>query len=422
MIKPHVTFLRRCSVILDMTIVTLMFPVAITLQNQLGFALKMGLFTFLGHFVEWNLLNYAPILIWLLPSWYLVLAQCGAYESFHKRYVLDTIMTIVNASVLVAVISLIGFILTGFKAISYQGYSVRYNIGYSLVLIYPAMSACVLIFCRVLLVALFRLVRTLGYNRRQIIIVGTGPRAIDHYRKIIEHPGWGLEIIGFVTLEKNDLKPKQLADFPILGTLSGIKQVLEMHPADEVFFIVPRKWLDRIEESVMTCDTLGITVHIAIDLFSMKVSKTELSNFHGLPVLSLNAITTNYAALAFKRSFDLLASGLGLILFLPFGLLIALLIKLESKGPVFFVQERSTLNGRTFNMYKFRTMVQNAEEIKKDLLSANELSGPVFKMKKDPRMTSLGKLLRKFSIDEIPQLLNIFLGDMSLVGAPPPHP
>ena len=204
--------------------------------------------------------------------------------------------------------------------------------------------------------------------------------------------------------------------------MENLKQVLDFSPADEVFFIVPRKWLDRIESAVMICDTLGITVHIAIDLFSMKVSKTSLSYLSGLPVLSLNATSTNYPALALKRCMDIIGALIGIILFLPFALIIILIIKIESEGPVFFTQKRCTLNGRIFNMYKFRTMVKKAEQIKKDLLASNELTGPVFKMKKDPRVTRFGRLLRKYSLDEMPQLLNVLLGDMSLVGPRPPIP
>ena len=399
-----------------------MFPVAVALQNKLGIALKLGLFNFLATFADWNLFNFAPILIWLLPAWYISLTLCKAYESFHKRYILDTILSVVNASVLISVFSLIIFSIIGFKAVHFYGVIIGYDLSYSIILIYPAMCGCVLIFCRIVLVALFRIVRTFGYNRRQIIIVGTGPRAIDHYKKIIEHPGWGLELIGFITLEKSDSHPEELKGFPIIGTIMNLKEVLDQYPADEVFFIVPRKWLDKIEPAVMTCDTLGVTVHIAVDLFSMKVSKTSLSYLSGLPVLSLNSTSTNYPALALKRILDIVAAFMGLVLFFPFALIIILLIKLESEGPVFFTQERCTLNGRVFKMFKFRTMVKKAEQIKKDLLTENELTGPVFKMKKDPRVTRIGRILRKFSLDEMPQLINVLMGDMSLVGPRPPIP
>lgn len=422
MIKPYLSFLKNSSFALDITIAAFMFPVAVALQNKLGFALNMGVLNFLFNVVDWNLFNFAPVLIWLLPAWYISLTLCKAYESFHEKYILETILRVINASVLICLFSLIIFSLIGFKAVNFNGLIVGYDLTYSIILIYPALSACVLIICRIILVALFRVVRTLGYNRRQVIIVGTGPRAISHFKKISEHPGWGLELVGFITLEKADHRPPELKEYPIIGTIENLRQILEFSPADEVFFIVPRKWLDRIEPAVMTCDTLGITVHIAIDLFSMKVSKTSLSYLSGLPVLSLNTTSTNYPALALKRSIDILGALIGLILFFPFALIIILLIKIESEGPVFFAQSRCSLNGRLFKMYKFRTMVKKAEQIKKDLLRDNELTGPVFKMKKDPRVTLFGKILRKFSIDEIPQLLNVLMGDMSLVGPRPPIP
>lgn len=139
-------------------------------------------------------------------------------------------------------------------------------------------------------------------------------------------------------------------------------------------------------------------------------------------VLTISNMPSNYVGLLFKRFIDILIS-LGVILVgLPFFLIIALLIKIDSKGPIFFMQKRSGLRGRVFEVFKFRTMVVNAEQLKKDLMSQNEMSGPVFKMTNDPRITRVGRILRKTGIDEFPQFLNVFLGDMSIVGPRPPLP
>ena len=140
----------------------------------------------------------------------------------------------------------------------------------------------------------------------------------------------------------------------------------------------------------------------------------------GIPMISYQMTPSSFTALVFKRLCDLVISGLGLVFISPVYLLIVIAIKLSSKGPVHFEQERVGLNGRTFKLYKFRTMVKDAESKLKDLLAHNEMQGPAFKMENDPRITGIGRFLRKFSLDELPQLWNVFCGDMSLVGPRPP--
>lgn len=398
--------------------IIILFPMAVAFQNKFGAVLNHGIISYIIHMVDWNLLNYSSLLIWLIPIWYFSLTICNAYQSFRLKYIPDTLFTIIHSAVIATVLSCIVFYLYGFKTHDPNAIP----LSYSIVLIYPAMCVFALIMSRILLIAVFRLVRRFGYNQRQIIIVGTGPRAIKHYRKIINNPEWGFHIIGFVALEKNDILEEELSRYSIIGTCDEMDKILDEYPVDDVFFVVPRKWIDQVEPAVMACDIVGATVHFAIDLFSIKVSKSNLSYFHGLPVLSLNATSTNYSTLALKRILDVIVSGSVIILFFPFGIVFAILIKLLSRGPVFFVQKRNTLNGRVFNMLKFRTMVQNAEELKEGLMSENDQDGPVFKMKTDPRITKFGKFLRKYSIDEMPQFINVFTGNMSLVGPRPPIP
>ncbi|OVE73489.1 hypothetical protein BVX93_01500 [bacterium B13(2017)] len=418
MIKPHIKFLKKCLFCSDITITIILFPIAVSLQNKLAFAFNIGFIKFFVSYIDWNLLNYSSILIWLIPIWFFALSSSNAYDSFRSKYILDTFYTIIHAAVIVAFFSSILFGFKGFKILILD----TFHLGYSFVLIYPALCIIALIASRIFLIAIFRIVRRFGYNQRQMVIVGTGPRGIKHYKKIVKHPEWGFHIIGFITLEKKDILHKELKKFSILGTIDQMESILDKYPVDEVFYVVPRKWLDKIEKSVMICDMFGVTTHIATDLFSIKVSKSTISHFHGLPVLSFNSISTNYSALAFKRTIDILVSTLGIILLLPIFIIIIILIKFESCGPIFFVQNRCGLNGRIFKIYKFRTMVENAEQLKHHLLYKNEQTGPVFKIKTDPRVTRLGKFLRKYSIDEIPQLFNILMGDMSLVGPRPPIP
>src|SRR6185437_6955213 len=150
-----------------------------------------------------------------------------------------------------------------------------------------------------------------------------------------------------------------------------------------------------------------------------QISRTSFDDFYGQPVMVFRTTPENSSQSALKRPFDVLIATIVLLLLLPFFLVIALLIKMTSKGPVLFRQQRSGLNGRPFTIYKFRTMTADAEERKKELAALNEMRGPVFKVTNDPRITPIGRILRRYSVDEFPQFVNVFRGEMSLVGPRP---
>jgi exopolysaccharide biosynthesis polyprenyl glycosylphosphotransferase len=177
-----------------------------------------------------------------------------------------------------------------------------------------------------------------------------------------------------------------------------------------------------VEKLVVFCETEGIRVQYALDLFDLKFAKAKQTDLNGFMLLTLERSPIKIGHLLIKRVFDVIFSGLLLLILLTLYVSIAIAVKVTSKGPVFFKQTRSGLNGRKFTLYKFRTMVVNAESLLSKLKTGNEMTGPVFKMKDDPRITPLGRYLRKFSLDELPQLWNVFKGEMSLVGPRPPLP
>jgi exopolysaccharide biosynthesis polyprenyl glycosylphosphotransferase len=167
---------------------------------------------------------------------------------------------------------------------------------------------------------------------------------------------------------------------------------------------------------------IGVSASVAVDLFNLKWSMGRETSLVGIPMLTFDMTPTNAVALFVKRACDVIISTFALVMISPLYLIVAILIKTTSQGGVYFTQERCGLHGRKFKLYKFRTMEQNAEQKLKDLLVYNEMQGPVFKMENDPRITKIGKFLRKYSLDELPQLWNVFHGDMSLVGPRPPLP
>jgi len=213
---------------------------------------------------------------------------------------------------------------------------------------------------------------------------------------------------------------KEFFGVEVIGILADIPKILRAKVVDEVVFIVPRKWLERVQESIAICETLGVRTHVAADLFNLNVARAQMGNLENFPLLTFETTFGTEWQLVIKRTVDLLVSAVGLVIcLLPF-LLIAVLIKFTSAGPVFFRQERVGLNGRLFTLYKFRSMFKDAQEKLAEVKHLNEMDGPVFKIKDDPRIIPLGHFLRKTSIDELPQLFNVFMGQMSLVGPRPP--
>jgi exopolysaccharide biosynthesis polyprenyl glycosylphosphotransferase len=284
------------------------------------------------------------------------------------------------------------------------------------------LSAAVLIsFEKVAAMLFFRRIRRKGYNYRNILIVGTGPRAC-HFMELIKfHSEWGLKIIGLID-EDVSLYGREINGHKVIGALKDVADVVHDNVVDEVVFIVPRSWNHKVEEIVFFCETEGIKVQYAIDVFDLKFAKAKQTDLEGFLLLTFERAPIKVWHLFIKRVFDVFLSGALLLILMPLFVVVSLAVKWTSKGAVFFKQTRSGLNGRKFTLYKFRTMVVNAESLLAGLHTGNEMTGPVFKMKNDPRITPLGKFLRKFSIDELPQLWNVFKGDMSIVGPRPPIP
>lgn len=266
-----------------------------------------------------------------------------------------------------------------------------------------------------------RYIRRKGRNYRNLLIVGTGPRALKIVRKIKENAHWGLRIEGFIDRDPS-LVGEDREGIKVIGTLKNIAQVLRERVIDEVIFSVPRKWLDEIEEAIYTCEELGIQARLAADLYNPIIGRMSLGELEGIPLLTLSTTPQHVGQLLIKRFSDIVISLGALVILSPILLATAIAIKIDSSGPILFRQNRVGLNGRTFTFYKFRSMVENAEKMREQLEDLNEMSGPVFKVRDDPRLTRVGRFIRKFSIDELPQLINVLKGDLSLVGIRPPVP
>ena len=191
---------------------------------------------------------------------------------------------------------------------------------------------------------------------------------------------------------------------------------------DRVIFVVPKLWLNRLEAAIEHCEREGVDTAVCVDLFNPKLAQLEQSEFAGIPMISFQTSIAKEWQIFAKRLIDIGLSLIALILLLPVFIFTTIMIKATSKGPILFRQVRSGKNGRRFTLYKFRSMVVGAEMRKRALTHRNEMQGPVFKMQRDPRVTPFGRFMRKFSIDELPQLYNVIKGDLSLVGPRPALP
>ena len=280
-------------------------------------------------------------------------------------------------------------------------------------------AALFLLVEKMVLVQFFRSLRKKGFNYKNILIVGTDERARHFIRWIDNNKEFGLKIVGLIAADKNSVG-ENVAGHEVICTLEDIPAVQRQNALDSVLFAVPYALFDKIEEPVRYLETVGVKIDIALDHFSHRLTSARQTEFCGVPLLTFESTPERLLPLLIKRLLDIVLSAAALVLLAPALLIVAVLIKATSPGPVFFVQERGGLNGRKFKLCKFRTMAADAESRLKDLQALNEMKGPVFKVKNDPRITKVGGVLRKLSIDELPQLWNVFKGDMSLVGPRPP--
>ncbi len=260
-----------------------------------------------------------------------------------------------------------------------------------------------------------------GYNVSNVLVIGTGRQAkylIDH---ISTQSDLGYKIIGCVDVEKA-MVGESVKGIPILGTVEQLDDLIVQNQVDEVFFAMPVHLVDNVQELIWSCEEVGIRFSLMTDFIQPSIAMTSVRYFLGIPVLTFSTTPSAVGQLLIKTLFDRIMAAVGIIILFPVFFCISIAIKLSSRGPILFVQKRSGLNGRIFNFYKFRTMVENAEDLRSELEELNEMNGPVFKIANDPRVTTLGRFLRKTSLDELPQLFNVFTGDMSLVGPRPPIP
>jgi exopolysaccharide biosynthesis polyprenyl glycosylphosphotransferase len=364
------------------------------------------------------LADYLPLLPLALAIWGGLLLSSGRYRSHRTVPLLDEAWAIVRVCVSGAILFTLALYLSRWdeRLLGDDRISRFWS------LLFAAFSCVFLLSEKLGLRLTSRYVRAHGFNYRTVLIVGTSDAALRIADSIHGHRFWGYRILGFIRNE-NAWEESWPPYYPILGEIEDLPRIVESHVVDDVIFAVHRRELDRLEDLFLSLQEQGIRTRFAMDLFPHTRARVELEELDGVPLLSFATTPTNPLQLMLKRVLDIALASFLLLIGMPIAGMIALTIKLTSGGgSVLFRQTRCGLNGRSFTLYKFRTMVEGAEERRRELLHLNEMNGPVFKLRSDPRVTRLGRLLRRFSLDELPQLWNVLRGDMSLVGPRPPIP
>jgi exopolysaccharide biosynthesis polyprenyl glycosylphosphotransferase len=354
--------------------------------------------------------QYLLLLFFILPIWGLLLAAAGFYRS-HRTLPL-------------------GEEIWGAGKVAFGGTAILVLLIFGLRLDFVSRWFLVLFgFINFLFLAtekialrtLSRGVRARGFNFRTALIVGTGPKAAQFGDFLEGHPHWGFRVVGYLD-DDNGGEIGLKGRWPCLGTIRDMEAVLAAEVIDEVIFVIEKGKLGEYEGALLVAESHGVRAHVSLDIFPHVLARPVLEELDGIPLLSFTTTPSNFLELAAKRAIDL---GFALVLFLvtlPIQILAALAILLSSGAPVLFRQVRCGLNGRHFTLVKFRTMAPGSEDRLAEISHLNEMTGPVFKAKRDPRLTRVGRLLRRLSIDELPQLWNVIVGDMSLVGPRPPLP
>lgn len=282
-------------------------------------------------------------------------------------------------------------------------------------------SSGTMVLVRIFMRAALAHLRKRGRNLRNILIVGANPRGIQFAQKLESDLELGYRVGGFVDdPDRAHTEAFKRSGYPLLTDLPNFRAYVRNHVVDEAAVFLPLKSLYLESARIIeACEEHGIVVRVPAQQFDLALGRAEVEPQEGGSTVTIYTGAMQGAPTAMKRLIDIFLSASALAVLLPFFLVVAIVIKVTSNGSIFFVQERVGLNKRRFKLYKFRTMVADAEKKLAELEYLNEAGGPAFKIRDDPRVTKVGKLLRKTSIDELPQLINVLKGDMSLVGPRP---
>jgi exopolysaccharide biosynthesis polyprenyl glycosylphosphotransferase len=354
-----------------------------------------------------NILSHIALLPFILALWLLCLPFFGAYRSPRNTSRRAYIWAVARGvAVGLATLLTILFVM-----------KIQY-VSRAVVLIFAAVDFLALAAIRLGIVWYFQRTLRQGEGFRKVLIVGSGSRARRLAETLLRNSEWGIRIVGHLDPDPARVGD-QVLDASVLGTVGDISTVLKGNVIDEVILAVPRAMIPDVDKIAQACEEEGVKLCMMADVFDLHAARTRLVMLGPIPLLTLEPVAQEEWKLLVKRVVDFVSASLMVPVLLPVIGLIALAIKLDSPGSVFFVQERVGFRKRRFWMLKFRTMVQDAARRQAEVEHLNQAQGPIFKIADDPRITRVGRVLRRNSLDELPQLLHVLTGEMSLVGPRP---
>ena len=341
-------------------------------------------------------------------AWPVALWSQGLYRPRARLRLTTEIVDIVRATVIFAAVILSLLFLFKLPDISRA----------VLAVVFPALAVAALAIRLVQRWALTEL-RARGRNTRFVLVVGTSAAAQSYADLVEGYPALGLRIFGHLSTEGNG---EAIVTRPVLGSLADIERVLHANVVDEVAICLPVGQWPHIDDIARLCEDEGKIVRIPMYHLEHALAAGRVEDLSGVPIYSIVAGPDRVVGMVAKRVLDIVGGVLGLVILSPVMIAIAITVRRDSPGPILFRQQRVGLHGRRFDVLKFRTMIAGAEEQLADLVEFNEIRGHAFKITDDPRITGIGRSLRSSSLDELPQLWNVLLGQMSLVGPRPPLP
>ena len=377
---------------------------AIAVAVSIILAIKLLAFRVAGLEITWNYIVFAVLLFmsWLALSQLTTLAilpRTQRYQVLFVRFLQ---------------VSFIEFIICTIIWLAFG----RYSIHFMLVPLYVILRFTLTFLIRILSYKIFKHYRARGYNTRYLVVFA------DHFsdaiiEKLIYEKEWGFQVKYIISNSKL-IKAKFGEKVRVYRESADLRYLLDCDVIDEVIYCKSKMENKQMMDILKICEEVGVLFRMQSNLSPLRPVRLQLQTINMSTSFQLVDTPSNSFGFVIKNITDIYVSAVALLLLLPVFLLMMLIIKLDSRGPVFFIQERIGLRGRKFNLIKFRTMVQNAESVRDILEKDNEADGPVFKIKNDPRVTRIGRFLRKTGLDELPQLINVVKGEMSLIGPRPP--
>jgi len=382
----------------------------INVSFVLGYYLRFKVLLFINPTAIPIFEKYLSVLIFLTLIWLAVFKLIGLYEGKKFTALVDELAMLFGG------ITLSALILLGLLFLYREFWFSRLVIVNAWWISFVLLAAV-----RTISFAANRFLHYRGMGIRKTLILGAGEMGQTLASKMLLDKGLGYQVVGF--LDDDPVKiGKHYHGILVRGDLLSVKEVIKKQRVDEVIIASSKIPAEKVLDIITECERFGVEFKIVPGILELIASRVDVDELAGVPLLTVSEIRLKGLNAAVKRTSDIFLSAVGLMVLSPILLLSAVLVKATSPGPILFTQERIGLDGKSFPMFKFRSMIKDADNLFPQLEPLSEVDGYLFKMKDDPRVTALGKFMRRFSIDELPQLLDVFLGHMSLVGPRPPLP